>query len=84
MARDYNDNELNVGDPVIIRGTVRAVMPGDNRYNILVDTDEFLFPETIKSAFHLNGKQVELATPPVVEKPVIPAEEAEEEAAKEV
>ncbi len=59
MASDKNGKPLQVGDQVIIRATVRSVAAGDHRYNIGVDTDEVLYPETIKVGIHLNGKQVE-------------------------
>ena len=67
MPLDKNGRELQVGDKVVIHATVRSIAPGLDRYNIGVDTDEFLFPETIKVGFHLNSKQVEKFEAPAVQ-----------------
>lgn len=60
MPHDKSNNDLKVGDSVIIRGKVTAITQDGNHFcNLTVETDEKMYPSESKSALSLNAKQVE-------------------------
>jgi hypothetical protein len=59
MPHDRNGEELEVGDAVNIPAIVTAIHEGENYCNVSLTSVEPLFPESSKTPFALNAKQVE-------------------------
>ncbi len=58
MPHDANDQELKIGDRVVVECTVASLEPGTEYCNVTLQTDRPMPPYTTPSSIILNTKQV--------------------------
>lgn len=60
QAKDKNDVVLNVGDAVVVKGTIVELSDQtDKNMNMTIETSENMYPSDVKSRISLNSRQVE-------------------------
>lgn len=78
MPHDKHGQLLTAGDHVIIRATVKSTDTTEEWSNVMLQTDEKMFPGDKPTSLTLNSKQVELVKAPepapVAAAPVVAAE----------
>jgi hypothetical protein len=62
MPHDKNNEQLHIGDTVIVRCIVAQIQEKKNEFcNVQLETIEPMYPDNFKSTMYLNAKQVELS-----------------------
>lgn len=64
MPHDIDDNELQVGDVVLVECVVESVQPGAEYCNVTLKTTRPMPPYTNPTTIVLNTKQVKKLAPP--------------------
>jgi hypothetical protein len=65
MPKDRKEQEVKVGDFVMIPAMVTEIQPNDEFINVVVETLEPMHPANHKTQLVLNARQIEVVHPSV-------------------